>query len=134
MTQKELKIKKNIEEEISLEKIPKRIPKGIKNKEKDKLISSAYIIENEDGRKIIVSGGYKVFLYIVHIQNNREDMCKKILKQKNWEQYREYLRVMKREKLFGVQGRLTSPYDFEQSDIILEETSSPQKQQEEIRK
>jgi hypothetical protein len=128
MSKREEKSKKEVEERVSLWKLPKKIPsfnlkqKGAIERERNKLISSSYIIESENGKKIIFSGGYKVFLYIVYIEGNRDNILKRILKQRSWKQYEEFLKIRERERLFGFIGRLDNPHAFEDKNckIILD--------------
>jgi len=120
-------IKEIIEREVLDNNFPKKIPKGITHKERQELISSAYIIESEDGKNIIVSGGYTVFLYISYIDKGRENMLKRILKHKNWRQYKEFLIVTKREKLFKIIGELENPNSINISNVILKHKKGEQK-------
>jgi hypothetical protein len=111
-------MRKQIEIEIEvLEKnFPERIPDGLKNKEREKLISNSFIIESEDGKNIIHSGGYRIFLVMVKHFGGREKMRDTLLKKKSWEQYKEFLTIIKREDLFGV-GKFKGDIN---SEIILE--------------
>lgn len=106
-----------IECEVLEENFPKMIPKGLKNKEREKLISESFIIESEDRKSLILSGGYRIFLIIVKHFGSREDLRKSLLKRKSWGQYKEFLRIIKRESLFGV-GRFKGDIN---SEIVLDE-------------
>jgi len=87
----------------------KTIPRGLKRKAKEQWINEAYLVR--EGKKLIISGGGKILLFLLATtaNSNMKTYISDIEKRGYENQYLEVLKFQERAKMLGVVPRRLIP-------------------------